>query len=139
MLFKKDKNKKSEKPIVDYTNWEKDFGFLNMILSRKKGITKEYLIKVYSKQKSEKYCITDEEVSPIIERTIIEVIEQIGGEYKNFLITKYFGSEENLIKFISEDVYVDLVTDTINENITKIKLSMQKKLLDSVNILNKKK
>ena len=47
----------SKKKIVketDYKTWEEDFGFLNLILKRKKGITKEFLIGIYATQKSDK-------------------------------------------------------------------------------------
>lgn len=138
-MFGKKKKEKGAPVNIDYTNWEKDLGFLNLILSRKKGITREYLIKTYSRQKIEKDYITDEELEPIIEKTIGEVINEISGNYKLFLIEKYFGSENNLIKYITEDIYVDLVTDTINENIRKIKGNIQNKLLSTFSKTNKKK
>lgn len=136
-MFHREKN--IEKKPVDYTNWEKDLGFLNLILSRKKNITKQYVIAVYTTQKKDKDYLTDEELEPMISNIITEVIKQIGDEYKQFLISKYFGTEENLIKFISEDVYVDLTTDAINRNLSKISSNLQKELVNKVNNLNKTK
>lgn len=133
-MFHREKN--IEKKPVDYTNWEKDLGFLNLILSRKKGITKQYVIAVYTNQKKDKDYLTDEELEPIISKVITETIDQIGNEYKQFLISKYFGTEGNLIKFISEDVYVDLTTDAINRNLSKISSNLQKQFINNINNLN---
>lgn len=130
-------NKKQIQKQPDYTNFEKEFGFLNLILSRKKGITKEFLIGVYANQKSEKDYLTDEEINPIVEDIVIEVLSQIGDTYKNFLIDKYFGDEEALIKYITEDVYVDLISDSINRNTIKIKNGMYGKLVSNLGKLNK--
>lgn len=133
-MFKK---KKAEvKPQISYTDWEKDFGFLNLIMSRKKGITKEFVIGIYSNQKSDKDYLTDEELDPHVQSAVNEVMSQIGDNYKNFLINKYFGTEENLLKFITEDIYVDLVSDTINRNIGKIKLTLQKQQMNMVSKMN---
>lgn len=124
--------KKEKQPIVnhDYKNWEDDFGFLNLISSRKKKIIKEYVINIYSKQKSENDYLTDEEIEPIIDNCIKEILSQLGQEYKDYLIKHYFGNERNLISFISEDVYTDLVTDSININVVKMRKHLQKKSVD---------
>lgn len=135
--FKKKEPPKVEKE-VDYTKWEADFGFLTLILSRKKGITKEFLIGIYDKQKSDKDYLKDEEIEPIISNVVGETIEQLGSKYKSFLIDKYFGSEENLIKFVSEDVYVDLVSDAIKRNVKKITTTVQKNTMRALGNLNNK-
>lgn len=128
-----------DKHIRDYTTWEKDFGFLLLILSRKKGITKEFLISIYDKQKKDKDYLTDEELEPIITKVVEEVVSQVGENYKKFLIEKYFGTEANFISFITEDVYVDLVSDAIKRNSKKITTTVQNNLLKSLGHLNKGK
>lgn len=129
------KRQPEQKP-EDYTKWQEDFGFLNLILNRKKNITKQYVINVYSNQKSETDYMTDDELEPIIENIVKECIEQIGKTYQDFLIKKYFGTFENLISYISEDVYVDIITDAINRNIGKIKSGLQKKIINNLSNLN---
>jgi hypothetical protein len=136
--FRKEKPVETEKPL-DYTNWEKDLGFLTLILSRKKGITKEFLIGIYDKQKKDTDYLTDDELEPVVGNIVNEVIDQLGAKYKIFLIDKYFGSEESLVKFITEDVYVDLVSDTINRNIKKISNNIQKKFIKNLTGLNNPK
>ena len=136
--FRKEKPVEKEKPL-DYTNWEKDLGFLTLILSRKKGITKEFLIGVYDKQKKDTDYLTDDELEPVVGNIVNEVVDQLGVKYKIFLIDKYFGSEESLVKFITEDVYVDLVSDSINRNIKKISSNIQKKFIKNLTGLNNPK
>lgn len=136
MFFKK--KQIQEAPKLDYTKWNDDLGFLNFISTRKKNITKEYLISVYQKQKSDKDYLTDEEIEPIVNDIVNEIISQISDSYKSFLIEKYFGSIESLIKFISEDVYVDLTSDAINRNIKKITATVQKNALSALSGMNKK-
>lgn len=132
-------NKKTEnKKNLDYTNWEKDFGFLTLIMTRKKGISKEFIIGTYNRQKEETDYLTDDEIDPVVTRIVGEIFDQIGDNYKNFLINKYFGTQENLIKYISEDVYVDLVSDTINRNVKKITSNLQKKIINTISGMNKK-
>ena len=131
------KKEEPKKPEVSYKDWEQDFGFLNLILSRKKGITKEYLINTYSLQKAERDYITDEELEPIISNIVTNVIDQTSASYREYLVKKYFGSEEALIAFITEDVYVDLTSDAINRNVVKIKNTLQKRMISSLNNLNK--
>lgn len=131
---------KKQPPVekeVDYTRWEQDLGFLTLVLKRKKGITKEFLIGVYDKQKSDKDYLNDEEIEPIITNVVQETIDQIGEKYKKFLLDKYFGTDENLIKFISEDVYVDLVSDAINRNVKKISTTIQKNAMNKLGIMNR--
>ena len=136
--FRKEKPVEKEKPL-DYTNWEKDLGFLTLILSRKKGITKEFLIGIYDKQKKDTDYLTDDELEPVVGNIVNEVVDQLGAKYKIFLIDKYFGSEESLVKFITEDVYVDLVSDSINRNIKKISSNIQKKFIKNLTGLNNPK
>ena len=138
-MFNKKKKTEEPKKEVDFTNWEKDFGFLMLIISRKKNITKEFFINVYNRQKDDKDYITDEELEPIITKIVTEVLEQIGDTYKDFLIEKYFGKKENLISFISEDVYVDLISDVINRNTKKISTNIQKKIIRNVGKMNSDK
>jgi len=124
-----------EKPL-DFTTWESDFGFYNLISTRKKNITKSFLIDTYSDQKSDTDYVTDEEIMPIVESTITEILSNIGEKYKNFLIDKYFGTLENFTVFITEDVYVDLVTQTINRNVIKIRKKLQADALSRIQNLN---
>lgn len=134
-MFKKKPEIKKE---PDYTNWEKDFGFLTLITNRKKGISKEFLIATYNRQKAETDYLTDEEIEPVVSKIVFEIIGQLGKKYKDFLVDKYFGTDENLISYISEDVYVDLVSDTINRNVKKITSNLQKKIISSISGMNKK-
>lgn len=134
MFFKK----KDNIPALDYTNWEKDLGFLNLILQRKKRITIDYFINVFSNQKTDKDYINDEELEPLIQKVIEDVLKQLGVYYKNYIIKKYFGTLEGLIAFITEDVYVDLTTEAINRNLSKMQRGLQSKIINNLQNMNNK-
>ena len=90
-LFSK---KEKIEPQLEYNNWEKDFGFLTLILTRKKNIIKEYLINVYANQKQSKTdYLTDDEIESFVDQISNEVISQVGDKYKNYLINKYYHLE----------------------------------------------
>ena len=131
-IFKKKKQTDQPAKPQSYTEWEKDFGFLNLVLTRKKNITKQFLISVFNNQKADKDYLSDEELDPIITNTVNEVNSQIGSEYKDFLITKYFGTEKNFLIFVTEDVYVDLISDAINRNVKKINNTLKRRVVYNV-------
>lgn len=130
-MFKK--KKQEEKKQCDYTKWQEDLGFLQLILSRKKGITKEFIIHTYSSQKNNTGYLKDDEIEPIVENTVNDVLTAIGDNYRNFLIDKYFGTDKAFINYVTEDVYVDLVSDSINANQKKIQALTENNLVRSLN------
>lgn len=137
--FKKKKKPEQQTQIIkyQYSDWDKDLGFLIYILNRKKNIVEKFIIDTYNDQKSSNDFLTDEEIEPVVTDICKEVTEGIGENYKKFLIDKYFGSQENLIKYISEDVYVSVVAASIEKNSGKISRVLSKKLVESVSSLNK--
>jgi hypothetical protein len=129
----KDKKKERLVPVYnDYGNWKEDLGFLNLVMSRKKNITKNYYISIFSKQLSDTDYIRDEDLGDIITESVEEVIKELSKNYKLYLIDKYFGSETELIKFITEDFYVELTSSAITQNSEKIRASMIKKKISSM-------
>ena len=136
-LFKK-KNINIEKKEHDYTKMSNEFEFLMLILTRKKNITKEFVINVYTTQQSDGDYLRDEDIEDTITKIVNETINEIGENYKKFLIEHYFGTLENLIKFISEDVYVDLVADAIGRNNKKSVSILTKKATNIISKLNNK-
>ena len=137
-LFKK-KNKKELNSSFNYTTFDEDFKFLNMIMTRKKNITKEFQINTFSTQQAEKDFLRDEDIEPHILNITNETIGSIGDNYKNFLVSKYFGSIENLIKFIAEEIYVSLVSEVINKNAEKTTKLVRKTVIESISNLNRNK
>jgi len=120
------KRKKPE-PIIDptkedFTKWDKEMGFLFVKMQRKKNIIKNYFIDIYNAQLKDTDYIRDEDIEGKIADGVYEVFTEIDGRYKQFIVDKYFGSEAELIKFITEDFYVDLTSEVIKKNNEKIKL-----------------
>jgi hypothetical protein len=133
------KKVKEEKPKVlytDYTNWDKDLGFLTLVMTRKKNITKNYYISIYSTQLKDTDYVRDEDLQDIIINSVSEVIKELSVSYKEFLIGKYFGSEKELVKFMTEDFYVDFTNSAISQNFEKIKQNATKKRVSNLNRLN---
>ena len=137
------KKKKAEAGIpMDITkfsaDWEKDFQFLNFIMQRKKSITRNFLVDVVTSQKEKDTYLTDAELEPIIERSVLQTMESISGAYKEYLILKYFGEEKNLLSFIVEDFYVDLTSYAVNKNSEKIKKIYSERMVEQVSELNRR-
>ena len=130
-LFNKKQNE-IQQPIVqqNYTDWDKELGFLFVKMQRKKNIIKSYFIDIFDTQLvKETDYIRDDDIVSQIEDSVYEVFTEIGGTYKGHIIEKYFGTEEALIKFITEDFYVDLTSAAVNKNNAKIRMrSVFKKL-----------
>lgn len=123
--------KKKERPAkvtyTDYTNWEKDIGFLTLIMTRKKNISKNFYIGIYATQLKETDYVRDEDIEDIIVSGVKEVIAELSPAYKAYLVDKYFGSEAELTKFVTEDFYVDLTGAAIEQNRTKIRANAVRK------------
>jgi hypothetical protein len=107
-------------------------GFLFVKMQRKKNIIKSFFIEIYDTQlvKDTDY-IRDEDIIERIEKSVYEVFTEIGGRYRNHLVDKYFGSEIELIKFITEDFYVDLTSAAVNKNNAKIRMKAVFNKLDT--------
>lgn len=126
-----------EKKTYNYIEWEKEFGFLNLIMTRKIRITKEFLIDVYNKQLSERDFLRDDDVEPLVDKGVKETLSQIGNNYKDFLIDKYFGTLENLVSFITEQFYVQLIAQTIDTNNKKIQDNSRRQIANLIQKMNK--
>ena len=66
------------------------FGFFNLILQRKKKLVEEFFINPSDKQLDGKSYLNDEDIEPMVESSVRDAIDQIGDEYKDFLIKHYF-------------------------------------------------
>jgi len=134
------KNKKEErKPVLytDYSFWEKDLGFLESILSKKKTIASEFIIKTFANQlKNSNDYLKDEDITPVIQNVVMETFDLIGDSYKEFLRSKYFGNDENIVKYLTEDVCADLTIEAINTNHKKILDNFKRERLQAISEMN---
>lgn len=131
------RKKQEVKKEYNYDNWEKDLGFLYLIMNKKKNITKEFVINIHNLQRNSADYLKDDDIEPIIDNCIQTTLAMIGDNYRKFLVDKYFGTIENLVAFITEDIYVELTADTINRNNQKIKESLQHKAISRITDLGK--
>ena len=121
---KKEELAKLQARAATYADWDKDLGFLTLILTRKKNITKEFLLNTYNMQTTAKNPLTDADLEEPIANITTDILGSLGKNYKTFLIEKYFGSEERLVEYIAEDVYVDLVQAAISINKGKAQITL---------------
>lgn len=120
----------------DYTKWRDDLGFLFLILERKKQMVKDYILALLSDQLSGNDMVNDTMVSPFIEDIVVSTMTTLSPRYIDFLLLTYFGREENLISFITEDVFNDIVKASIEKNDKKIQKEFSKKVLDRIHAQN---
>ena len=132
------KNKNEYNILSLNVDWTKDYEPLNFVMQRKKNITKNYVINVVTTQKEKDTYLTDVELEPIIEQSVFETVGMLDGVYKEYMIKKYFGSEDNMVTFIAEDYYVDLTSYAINKNTEKIKRIATEKVVKNISDLNNK-
>jgi len=129
------------KKVTDskYTEWQADIGFLVLTMTRKKSITKNFFIDTLMIQLTGPTdYIRDEDLAEIIESSVEEVINELAPAYKTYLADKYFGSIEALIKFVTEDFFVDFSNAAILKNKEKVAKGLMTQRVKAVMDNNKK-
>ena len=133
MFGKKKKIEPEKASELNYSQWETELGFLTLLMTRKKNIVKNYFIGIYKTQLvKDTDFIRDEDLEQAISDSIYEVFNEISPVYKNHLVYKYFGSEQELLKYITEDFYVDFTAAAISQNNEKVRLSVLKRKVESL-------
>lgn len=136
-IFRKKKAQPENKPAyANYTEWEKDFGFLYLIMNRKQKITINFQINPRNKQLQSNDYLKDDDIDPLVEKGVVDTLNELGENYKQFLIDKYFGNMENLTVFITEDFYVELAGATISSNERKIRNGFQQRAVKAIGDMN---
>lgn len=145
-MFGKKKKKKenlvpvSNQTVVDmsnnYTQMKDEMGYLNLIMTRKKEISKNFYINLMNQQLDDKSYIRDKDLEKIINSGVKETYKMLSPDYKKFLVKKYFGSSQNLISYITEEFYVDLTSDAIVANQKKIEKNIMKQKTTQVMGMN---
>lgn len=130
---------KTKSVLLDYTKWEQDFGYLTLLINRKIEISKRFFLGILSDQLADsKNYIRDEDVQKEFNNIVSEIWNSISDNYKNFLVNKYFKNEQELIKFLAETVYSELVKIAITNNNDKISKIYSAELINKISELNKK-
>lgn len=122
---------------TDYSKWETDFGFLMLCINQQTNIFKKYYLDVYSSQLVDKTAmVRDSDVKDKMSGVVTDVYNSLSDSYINFLTTKYFKNNKQLIKFISETVTDKVIEMTIGVNTSKINNLYVDKNIDTINKLN---
>lgn len=130
-MFGHNKSVDDPKPVqapTSYKEWADDFGFLDLIMNKKLSITKDYYIKPLAETQLDKNLyINDEEINEMYDNVVVEIVKALSDNYVNYLVSKYFASKDELIVFISESVYAELVASAVNANAKKISRDIRSK------------
>ena len=139
MFGKKKKINKDNIPakFQAYNDWENDFGYLTLIMTRRINLAKKYDITLFAKMLENKAdFVKQNDVEPIYINTTNQIYSMLSQNYKNFLIEKYFGEDKNLLYFIEELVLDEFISAGIGLNEEKIKRQAAEDTQRVVNILN---
>ena len=119
-----------------YSAWEQDFGFLTLILTRNINMHKVFFIEPYIKQLDGSGTIKEEEITASIEDIIEAVFSSLSDTYIDFLVKKYFKDQSELLDFISDEVYVEVLKNATDANRAKLNKVYQKNFVKKINTLN---
>lgn len=143
-MFGKSKKKKAliqQANVVDlnYSSWEKDLGFLDLIMKQKIEIAKQYDILLFAQMLKEKTdYIKQDDIQEIYTETSRQIYESIGDAYKNYLVKKYFGEDKQLLIYIEENVLHSFITTAIELNNNKMRQEEAAATKELINLLNSK-
>jgi hypothetical protein len=121
---------------INYKDWQQDFGFLSLLLSRKEKKAAEMYIQMLSQQNGDDATIKDDQLEEVIQRVVMDVYSSLSMPYRVYMSEKYFGSNENLLSYITEDVYTNLSMTAIDSNTEKAKKVFNKQRMDTIKRLN---
>ena len=140
-MFKKKKIKEETKSItnMDFSQWEKDLGFLTFLMTQEIGINKVKWVEAFANQL---YRDTD----TITDRDIIEPVTDVGWNiwktlstnYIDFLCSKYFRGKDELMSFIINTLWMAIATNASEANAKKIRKIQARAAAKAVVKLNKK-
>ena len=125
-IFKKKTKQVPLSLVDDYKEWDKDFSFLDYVLTKKK----ELYIKTRLETENSKIVLNSDSPNIIVEdlikkttsEIVAETLEIISKDYFTAISTKYFSSDEKMISYITEIIYFDLALYAKNMNAEAYKL-----------------
>lgn len=134
-MFKKKQITQPQMPVT-YANWEQDFGFLTLIMTRNINMQKAFFIDPYVGQLDGMGMLKDEDIEDSITQIVEETYTSLSDNYINFLVSKYFKDRQALLSFISDHVYVEVLKNATSANKDKIAKQYQNKIVKKLNDLN---
>lgn len=134
-MFKKKQIIQPQMPVT-YANWEQDFGFLTLIMTRNINMHKAFFIDPYVGQLDGMGMIKDDDIDDSINQIVEDTYTSLSDNYINFLVSKYFKDRKALLSFISDHVYVEVLKNATSANKDKIAKKYQNKIVKKLNDLN---
>ncbi len=134
-MFRKKQIIQPQMPVT-YANWEQDFGFLTLMMTRNINMQKAFFIDPYVGQLDGMSMLKDEDIEDSITQIVEETYTSLSDNYINFLVSKYFKDRQALLSFISDHVYVEVLKNATSANKDKIAKQYQNKIVKKLNDLN---
>lgn len=124
------------KNLRDYSTYDSDFKYLNHIIDREKTLALNYVLSPLQVQYDDKITIKDDDVHRIVENASSGVLKYLGEEYEEYLILKYFDTNEALIKYIVEEIQIYITGQAIVKNFDRAKRVLSKNLQEDIFSMN---
>lgn len=124
------------KNLTDYSTYDSDFKYLNHIIDREKMLALNYVLSPLQVQYDDKITIKDDDVQTIVANASSGVLKYLGEEYENYLILKYFDTNEALIKYIVEEIQIYITGQAIVKNFDRAKRVLSKNLQEDIFAMN---
>lgn len=124
------------KNLTDYSTYDSDFKYLNHIIDREKTLALNYVLSPLQVQYDDKITIKDDDVHAIVANASNGVLKYLGEEYEEYLILKYFDTNEALIKYIVEEIQIYITGQAIVKNFDRAKRVLSKNLQEDIFSMN---
>ena len=124
------------KNLTDYSTYDSDFKYLNHIIERERALALNYILSPLQVQYDDKITIKDDDVHKIVENASSSVLLYLGEEYEDYLILKYFDTNEALIKYIVEEIQIYITGQAIIKNFDRAKRVLSKNLQEDIFSMN---
>ena len=99
---------------------------------------KTFNLNVLNEQLDNKSYLNSSDITKFIDSSINNIIEKLSDKYISFLVEKYFRNRDELIAFITEEIFFDFTSSAINSNSSKIIQSIQAQNIEALRKRNEK-
>lgn len=108
-LFRR-KKQEPEKEVT-YVDWEKELGFLDVLVRRELNIIRNIFSDLQATDEGRH--IDDERVSSVVTTSVGDVVAALSPKYLDFLGEKYFDGNDEVIKYITNTLYIATMSDVL--------------------------
>lgn len=138
-LFRKKKPEPT--PVLRYVDWEKELGFLDVLVSRELNIIRNIFVDLHKNDESR--FVDDDRIKSVVAVSVADIVESISPQYLEFLSTKYFNGTEAVVDYVTNTLYIATLNDVVEiynqRSIAEVRKQQAVIANQQVKELNKKK